>query len=492
MTPAARLAAAAEVLDQILTTRVHAEGALKTWGQTHRFAGSKDRRAIADRVYRCLRARARLTWAMGAETGRALVIGSLALLDGEPLGEIEASFSGEGYAPPPLSDEERARLDQPEGQPPGWVSAGLPSFVADDLKRTYRKAWSDEAKALMQPRAPIDLRVAKGSVEDARAALAEAGLTAEPTPWSARGLRLPSEPPPNIQALDLYKSGVIEIQDEGSQIAAWIAGAEPGMTVVDYCAGGGGKTLAMLTTLFPNPSSSPFSPSSSERKPRSGWRPEDPTANLAQSGEPLGGSVDVGAAGSPGSRSARPEDDGKEIGRLIAFDVDQRRLDNIKPRLARAGAVAELRRLGSDGEGAEDLADAADLVLVDAPCSGSGTWRRRPEDAFRLTKDEVERLHRLQLAILDRAAKLVKPGGRLTYVTCSILGHENEDTASAFEAAHPDFQPVPVTSVLATPNLTPAGRERLAALAGTGHTLRLSPGRTDTDGFFAATYERRS
>ncbi|MBX7247477.1 MAG: RsmB/NOP family class I SAM-dependent RNA methyltransferase [Caulobacteraceae bacterium] len=430
MTPSARLAAAAEVLDRIAGGRAPAEEALKQWGRENRYAGSKDRRAIADRVYRCLRGKARLGWAMGREDGRALVIGSLALIDDLPLTEIEALFSGEGYAPSPLKPNERARLAAEPGEPPAWARAGLPEFVTEDFKATFGEAWAAEAEALMAPRAPIDLRVntALATVEAAEGALRAAGLEPERTPWSAAGLRLKAEPPPNVQKLDAFRDGRIEIQDEGSQLAACLAGAAPGQTAVDYCAGGGGKTLV-----------------------------------LAQA---------VGAGG-----------------RLVACDVVQKRLDNIRPRLERAGLTAELRLLGAEGQGMDDLEGEADLVLVDAPCSGSGTWRRRPEDAWRLTEVEVERLHALQVAILGRAAKLVRPGGRLAYVTCSMLSRENEASADAFEAARPDFRPRPVADALAAAPLTDAGRDRLSALA-SGHRLRLSPRAAGTDGFFIALYER--
>lgn len=431
MTPSARLQAAAEVLDRIAGGRAPAEEALKAWGRENRYAGSKDRRAIADRVYRCLRARARLAWAMGRDDGRALVIASLALIDDLPLEEIEALFSGEGYAPPPLKPNERERLTAPPGAPPGWVSAGLPEFVVEDFKATFGAAWAGEAEAMMVPRAPIDLRVntARGSVLAVKQDIEREDLQPAFAPWSTVCLRLAAEPPPNVQKLAAFRDGRIEIQDEGSQICAYLAGAGPGMTVVDYCAGGGGKTLVL--------------------------------------GQRLQGK-----------------------GRLVACDVVQKRLDNIRPRLARADLKAELRLIGEAGEGMEDLAGQADLVLVDAPCSGSGTWRRRPEDAWRLTVEEVERLHELQVAILDRAAALVKPGGRLAYVTCSMLSRENEASASAFEAAHPEFRPVPVDRAMEGGPFSPAAHERLAELAAGGHRLRLSPHSTGTDGFFIALYER--
>ena len=177
--------------------------------------------------------------------------------------------------------------------------------------------------------------------------------------------------------------------------------------------------------------------------------------------------------------------------RLIACDVVQKRLDNIKPRLARAGVAADLRLIGQNGGGVEEFNGKADLVFVDAPCSGSGAWRRRPEDAWRLKADEIERLHALQLRILAQAAALVKPGGRLVYVTCSILSRENEAVADAFEAANSGFQPLPVADVLATDTLTKAARPRLADAAA-GNRLRLSPASTGTDGFFVALYERRA
>ena len=431
MTPAARLAAAAEVLDRIAAGREPAEAALKAWGVAHRYAGSGDRRAIADRVFRALRHRARLAWAGGGEDGRTLVLFSLALLDGLVLDDIERLYSGEGYGPPPLTAEERARLDAAPGEPPAWVGAGLPPFVADDFHSRFGADWPAEAEALMTPRAPIDLRVnaLKATREQAAEALRAEGLAPEPTPFSAWGLRLAAEPPPNVQKLAAFRDGRVEIQDEGSQLAAWLARAAPGETVVDFCAGGGGKTLALAQQM-------------------------------------------------------------RGEGRLIACDVEARRVDAIRPRLSRAGQSADLRVLGPAGEGVEDLDGAADLVFVDAPCSGSGTWRRRPEQAWRLTAEEVERLHALQVDILARAARLARPGARLAYVTCSVLSRENEDSAAAFAAAHPEFRSVGIRDALDTPNLTDAARERLGELAGEGHTLQLTPRRTGTDGFFVALFQR--
>ncbi|MNS28890.1 Ribosomal RNA small subunit methyltransferase B [compost metagenome] len=474
MTPAARLAAAASVLDSIAHSRQPAEVVLKAWGAANRYAGSKDRRAIADRVYKVIRARGRLVWAMGGrEDGRALVIGSLSLIDGLSLDEIELLHSGEGYGPRPLSKQERARITAGPGELPGWVAAGLPEFVVEDFKITFGDRWTEEAHELMAPRAPIDLRVnvAKTTVAGVEAELVEAGLSPERTPWSAVGLRLSAEPPPNVQALEAFKQGHIEIQDEGSQVACWLTGARPGMTVVDYCAGGGGKTLGLA--MLGQPVVTKAAVAEAPAAPVAVW-------------SPVGGDGQ-GAVVQPKPK-AKPV---AEMGiRLFAYDVVQKRLDNIRPRLARAGVTADLRLLGQNGGGVEDLVRQADVVLVDAPCSGSGTWRRRPEDAWRLKPAEIERLHALQVQILDRASALVKPGGRLVFVTCSMLRGENEATADAFEENHPEFAPVPVAEALNAANLTDAARERLGQLAEGGHRLRLSPASTGTDGFFAAVYER--
>jgi 16S rRNA (cytosine967-C5)-methyltransferase len=470
VTPAARLASAAAIIDRITAGKAPAEAVLKTWGTENRYAGSRDRRAIADQVYKVLRARGRLVWAMGGrEDGRALIIGALSLIDGLSLEEIEALHSGDGYGPKPLSKQERSRISLTDDGAPAWALAGLPEFVVDDFKNTFGDRWAEEAAGLMLPRAPIDLRVnlAKATVAEVEAELREAGLSPQRTPWSATGLRLQSEPPPNVQALEAFKQGRMEIQDEGSQITCWLAGVRPGMTVVDYCAGGGGKTLGLaMQGLAVGASRVEAAPPEPERI----WTP-------------------TGWVDAPKAR-AKPATIAKAEGRLIACDVVQKRLDNIRPRLARAGVEAELIHLGPNGGGVEDIVGIADVVFVDAPCTGSGTWRRRPEDAWRLKPEEVDRMHSLQIAILARAAKLVKPGGRLVYVTCSMLRVENEATLDHFEEDHPSFAPVAITEGLSSSGFTDAGRNKLAELANGGHRLRLSPATTDTDGFFAAIYER--
>ncbi len=465
MTPAARLAAAIEVIDQVKAARVPADEVLKAWGRAHRFAGSKDRKALAEIVYSAMRARARSSWAMDADDGRALVLGSLRWGEGRPSDEIAALFTGEAHAPEPLTAEETLRLETLLDDAPGWVEAGVPEWIAGRLKIEFGEAWTAEAQAALMPRAPVDLRVntLRGDVDGALRLLEHEEVKPDRTGFSTLGLRLPPAFARDVQQLRAFTSGWIEVQDEGSQIVAALAGAKPGDMVIDYCAGGGGKTLALGAMLrqisaHPRGSGDPGSNGNADADTKKAWVP----ASAGMSG------------------------------RLIASDVNPKRLAAMRERLARAGVEAEVRKLGPEGEGMDDLVGQADLVFVDAPCSGSGTWRRHPESAWRLTPEAIDRLSALQAAILARAARLVKPGGRLIYVTCSLLDAENGAVAKAFAETHPDFAPRLVAEAAQTPLLTDHARERLTALAQGGHSLQLTPHRTGTDGFFAALFQRAS
>jgi 16S rRNA (cytosine967-C5)-methyltransferase len=431
MTPAARLSAAVEVLADLEARRRPAGDALKDWGLAHRFAGSKDRAAIASLVYDALRRKASAAWLMGEGSPRAVLLGMLKLQRGMAPEGVAALCSGERFAPEPLSEDERRRLESArlEGAPapvagdfPDWIEPSLRAMLGDDLV--------PELQALAT-RAPLDLRVntlKAGSREDIHDALPHLG--AVETPHSPLGLRIrPSEDGrgPAIQAEPEFLKGRIEIQDEGSQLAALLSGVEPGEQVVDLCAGGGGKTLAMAAMM----------------------------ANHGQ---------------------------------IYATDSDARRLAPIHERLARAGARnVQVRTPRAKSDAVTDLDGRIDCVFVDAPCTGCGTWRRNPDAKWRLRPGSLETRRREQAAALDRAARLVRTGGRIVYVTCSVLPEENDEAVAGFLARFDGYRVVPSAEVLAR-----AGLARLTdALLFTIHGLQMTPLRTGTDGFFVAVIERR-
>ncbi|MDB5589594.1 RsmB/NOP family class I SAM-dependent RNA methyltransferase [Enterovirga sp.] len=424
MTPAARLSGAIEVLADIDGRRRPAPDALKDWGLAHRFAGSGDRAAIAGLVYDALRRRASASWIMGEATPRAVLLGTLRLGRGRAPDDIAALFSGERFAPAPLSATERSRLDAAslEDAPP-HVRADVPEWIAPSLERGLGEVWIEEAVALAT-RAPLDLRVnGLRSTRDAVAAEL-AHLAPTPTPWSPWGLRVPPGEDgrsPAMQSDPSFIRGEFEIQDEGSQLAALLAGARPGDTVIDLCAGGGGKTLALA---------------------------------------PLMGGE----------------------GRIVATDLDPRRLAPIHARLARAGVSAEVRTQRGKGDPIADLDGAADLVLVDAPCTGSGTWRRNPDAKWRLRPGSLAGRIRDQATVLDRAVRLARRGGRIAYVTCSVLPEENDQAIEALLARRPGLaveDPATVAAAAGLPSLS-------ARLRVTRRGIQMTPLRTGTDGFYVA------
>ncbi len=425
MTPGARLSAAIEVLADIAARRRPVADALKDWGLAHRFAGSGDRATIATLVYDALRRRASAAWIMGEDSPRAVLIGSLRLQRGLAAQTIADLFTGERFAPAPLTEAERHRLEtgtlaeapvHVAGDVPEWIVPSLAAALGDDLL--------PELRALAR-RAPLDIRVntLKASRDTTREALAH--LDAEPTPLAPDGLRVPLGEDGRGPALHVepeFLDGWFEIQDEGSQLAARLSGARPGMTVIDLCAGGGGKTLALAALM------------------------------------------------------------GNE-GRLIATDGDPRRLAPIHERLRRAGATAEIRTpRGGKGrpDVMADLDGTADLVLVDAPCTGAGTWRRNPDAKWRLRPGSLATRVAEQEAVLDRAARLVRPGGRIVYVTCSLLPEENDAAVAGLAARRDDVALRPL-------DLPPDLAERVRR---TAHGIQMSPERTGTDGFYVALLER--
>jgi 16S rRNA (cytosine967-C5)-methyltransferase len=360
MTPGARLSAAIELLDAILAG-APAERELTRWARASRFAGSKDRAAVRDLVYDGLRRRRSLGWAGGGDTGRAIVLAQAA-----EAGDTGALFTGEGFDPAPVTAAEHAALAR--GLAPDL--GGAPEGVRLD----YPDALHD-VLAAMRERAPVDLRVntLKTTADAATVVLARDGVQVVRHPLARNALRV-LDNPRLVAASRAYSQGMVELQDASSQVVAETAGARPGMTVLDYCAGGGGKTLALAAEL-------------------------------------------------------------QGRGRLMAWDVNPRRMADLPERAARAGAAV---RILGDAEIAA-LKPVCDLVLVDAPCSGTGAWRRKPEGKWRLTPDALAAFPPLQDEILDAAARKVRPGGALVYATCSLVAAENEARAAAFAARHPGW-----------------------------------------------------
>lgn len=431
MTPGARLQSAIELLDDIFQSGRPADRIMESWARSNRYAGSKDRAAVGEIVFTVLRRRAELATATGGDGARMLAFAALLLTGGKSLTEIEALADGGRHAPMPLMEEERAALEAaalPDENAPPHIRFSYPEFLHAEFEEAFGARLETEMAALMD-RAPTDLRVntLKTNREAALDALAGAGVATEPCPLSPWGLRLLART--NLPGLALYRDGAIEIQDEGSQLACLLTGAQPGEQVVDLCAGGGGKSLALAAMM--------------------------------------------------GNR-----------GQIYACDIDSRRLAGLIPRSERAGIRNLQTRILAPfrpGEADADFADLearADSVLVDAPCSGTGAWRRSPDARWRLTPDVLAGYRAAQDEVLSRGANLVRPGGRLVYVTCSLLPSENERQMDAFLAAHPDFTPVPCAAAWPD-SLVPAP-------AMPGNWLRLSPASGGTDGFFVAILRRET
>ncbi|HVP83566.1 MAG TPA: RsmB/NOP family class I SAM-dependent RNA methyltransferase [Rhizomicrobium sp.] len=420
MTPSARLQAAIEILEHLQKSTQPADRLLRDWARSHRFAGSKDRAAIAERVYAVLRHSFSFAWRMQSGDPRSAVIASL-LNDDIPLAQIECLFDGSRYGPSTLDNRERSQITvTPSGAIPCSAEGEFPQFLQAELERALGLNLLAEMKALTG-RAPVDLRVNSLKVErdEVLDKLLAEGYSAECTRFSPYGIRLPSSV--GLSSLGrhgLFEAGAFEFQDEASQIASLLARAQPGERVLDLAAGAGGKSLALASEM-------------------------------------------------------------KNRGKIVACDIDERRLAALRPRALRAGAsiidTHVLKREPPDG--------LFDLVFVDAPCSGTGVWRRQPELRGRLTPARLTDLMSIQDRLLDQAAAKVGPAGRLVYATCSILPCENEDRVMAFLSHHPGFR---------LSNVGAIWRETGGAvdLPLPDDFFRASPYVTGTDGFFVGVLVR--
>jgi 16S rRNA (cytosine967-C5)-methyltransferase len=428
MKSGARIAAAIEILETILTRHQPVGIALADWGKAHRFAGSGDRNAIGGLVYDALRRRASITWAMGADTPRALAIGAApAAFRIEP-DAVAEQCDGTNHAPAPLTAEEHAGLTRPLDEAPAHIQADVPEWLWPSFTAAFGGRAVEEGRRLAE-RAPADLRVnlLKATPEKVLKALAEFG--AVPATFSPVGVRVPAPAgtarTPNLEAEAAFQAGWCEIQDEGSQLAALLAGAGPRIQVLDLCAGAGGKTLAMAAGM-------------------------------------------------------------QNTGQIYAYDADRNRLKPIFERVKRAGVRNVQILKGGDRAALMALGPKFDLVLVDAPCTGTGVWRRRPESKWKVKPRNIEERQAEQLDVLGTARGLVKPGGRLVYVTCSVLPQENTGTIGKFLADSKDFSIIPYGEVWRRQ----LGTEPPSSADGREDTLQLTPASHGTDGFFIAVLPR--
>jgi 16S rRNA (cytosine967-C5)-methyltransferase len=425
-----RLAAAIEVLDDIDRRHRPVAEALKSWGLNNRFAGAGDRAAIGNLVYDALRKRASHAWAMGQDTPRALVLSVVSRDWGTTPEELNDLFASDPHAPSVLSAEEVQRLSAPEPWlgAPDHVLADLPEWAMESLHRSLGEEIVQEGRAL-GGRPPLDLRVNTLRSDRDRVLKALDRFAAEPTHISPVGIRIAAgtrdSRTPNVQVEEGYLKGWFEVQDQGSQLVALIAGARPGEQVLDVCAGAGGKTLAMAAAM--------------------------------------------------GNK-----------GQIFAYDSDRHRLAPIYDRLKRNGVRNVQVR--APGEGVlDDLAAKMDRVVIDAPCTGSGTWRRRPDAKWKLNGDQVAARAAEQHAILNEAAGYVRQGGTLAYITCSILDEENGAQVGRFLSEHPEFEALDASRELEA--IADGASQKVHHTAAQG--VLLTPLRTETDGFFAALLRRR-
>jgi 16S rRNA (cytosine967-C5)-methyltransferase len=419
LTPAARLQAAIEVLDGLAGTAQPVDRYLRDYFRMRRYAGSKDRAAVAEQVYAVMRHRSSLAWRMGNDDPRALMIGAV-LAEGVAVDALSSLFDGRQHHALALTDAERAIIaTPPSGEPPLYVRGEFPAFLEPELTRALGPTLLDEMLAL-QTRASIDLRVntLKAKRDAVMASLRTEGYAVEPMPYSPYGLRLrPGEGSARLNLSPLFVDGAFEFQDEAAQIAALLCGVQPGMRVLDFAAGAGGKALAFAALM-------------------------------------------------------------QNRGEIVAHDVDPARLRHLAPRVTRAGATI-IRPVGERPTG------TFDVVLVDSPCTGTGTWRRQPELRWRIRPERLHSLNTLQDDLLEQGGEHTAPGGRLIYATCSLLPCENEDRIAHFLSRHSDFAELAVSEVWRTAAVNAPPPPGLL------HIFQATPLRTGTDGFFTAVLQRR-
>jgi 16S rRNA (cytosine967-C5)-methyltransferase len=413
MTPAARLQHVIDILGALAATDQPADRLIREWFRARRYAGSKDRAAIAERVFGVLRHRAELAWRMQDDAPRALVLAAVAQAGEDP----DTLFTGQAYAPQAVTDAERKALKAPRDEAPLHVLGEFPAFLEPELTRRFGDQVLREMAAL-QARAPVDLRVntIRRARDEVLAALVAQGYAATATPYAQDGIRIASgEGSAQLGRGPMFESGAFEFQDEAAQICAMLCAARPDQRILDLAAGAGGKTLALAAAM-------------------------------------------------------------RNQSEIVACDVRQPALQELAVRATRAGAKNIRTHLLDDRA---PLTGTFDTVLLDAPCSGSGTWRRQPELRWRTTPTRLSELVPLQDKLLVQAATHVRPGGRLVYATCSILPRENEERVETFLRRNPAFARLSAVDIWAreTGEAPPPGMAQ---------DFRATPHTTGTDGFYTA------
>lgn len=428
-----RISAAITVLTDVLYRHQPVKIAMRDWGKRARYAGSKDRAWVAGLVLDALRRRNSTSHHMGHGDPRALIFGTLRFAWDWPARDVEQACYDD-HGPSPLTNAERdALIMAPDPSAPPHVQGDYPEWMTPHLQRVFGPEAVIEAQA-MAVRADVDLRVNTLKTDTEKAALPLKSVKAEPSKLLRNAYHIPARDPAeredSVEAIPAFSRGWLEVQDAGSQIAAAAANAQPGEQVLDYCAGGGGKTLALAAQM-----------------------------------------------------------DGK--GQIHAYDIDGKRLSALIPRIKRSGAHNVKLVHPSEGNSLEPLLGQMDLVFVDAPCTGTGTWRRKPDSKWRVKPAQLAKRIEDQRAILLEAANYVKPGGRLIYATCSFLIEEDEDRVAEFLAIDPRFTETDAAeAAIASGLLTDRGAAIVHKFRGPTGSVRLTPRRASTDGFFFALLKR--
>jgi 16S rRNA (cytosine967-C5)-methyltransferase len=435
MTPAARICAVQELYDMVLNTPKPTDQVVQTYFRGRKYIGAKDRRYIAEMIYDVLRHYARLNWWADRldmrHTGRLALLIWYVLHENWPIQNMQELFSGQKHTMDELTIGEvdlihhlQTHVFEP-AEMPDHVRHECPEWAYSGLQQNFGTQVTNELQA-MQVGAPLDIRVntLKENRDSVYKRLQQDGMDVALTPFSPQGLRIQGRPAFSMHPL--YQDGKIEVQDEGSQLLGLLCGVVSGEWVVDFCAGAGGKTMALAAQL-------------------------------------------------------------QNKGRIYACDIDERRLENARKRLRRSGVHCVETKVLSDQNDpwVKKHKEMVDCVLIDAPCSGMGTWRRNPFSRWQNLGPSLSELVPLQASILDSAARLVKSGGRLIYATCSMLPQENQNQVAQFLAAHPEFTPIPLQELWQRSGLdTPMGLDLST------HQLQLTPQQHHTDGFYVAALRR--